>query len=120
MCTPPEAMKKFEFAMKNQWMKEYLATPATDTDSLFYRQNTVNKTLTLPFYRHTDCHGSKNTCGCYPKRTSTCFPATAPLSCPPMLHRTKLAEAPRSPDDVILPSRATIVKNYTMKIAREW
>lgn len=117
MCTLSEFMEKLEFVSQNQWMKDYLASPPKEGDSMFYQQNTVNKTLTLPFYRKTDAYGKK--CGCYRNRSGKCFPASAPICCPPMLYRTKASARPRSPTDVQLPSHRTLIDNFTMKLEKK-
>lgn len=115
MCTPTNDMKNFDFIRKNMWMKEYLSTPRSDADPMFYQQNHVNKTLTLPFYRKTFARKPH----CYRDRTQKCFPATAPISCPPMVHRTVHAMRPRAATDVALPSRRALLANYTLKLEQK-
>lgn len=116
MCSTPEFTKKFQYIRLNILMKEHLSSTFSDADPMFYRQNTFNKTLTLPFYRKK--FGKK--IGCYPNRTEKCFPAKAPISCPPMVHRTVYSTRPKATNDVILPSRETLQKTYTLKIDKKF
>jgi hypothetical protein len=109
MCSNEKIMKKFEFIMKNKQMKEHLALTPLETSSIFYQDNRVNKTLTLPHFQSKRC-SSHN---CYETRTMRCFPTSAPLCCPPMLPRTKLALQP--PSNVKAPSRRALMELYTVR-----
>ena len=117
MCTPADRMRKFHFILKNKAMKSHLALPPSTTSPIYYRQNTVNKTLTLPFYQFKGCLKSS---GCYRKRAMKCFPTAGPFSCPPMLPRTKFAERPSSPNDVVIPTHKALIKAYTLKVDKRF
>lgn len=122
-CTPEEIkeerQKKFNEFMKNRAMKEHLVAPKPSSSALFYQQNHVNKTLTLPFFR---CKNKEN-CGSrkdYPCRTGECFPETGPLAGKPMVHRTKYSARPASPHDVALPTHRTLHDTYTLKLDKRF
>lgn len=114
-CGMEAMMKRFKFQQANQKMKEHLALPTQETSSLFYQQNNTNKSLTLPYYRLPKCTKSKDMWG-HRNRASKCFPEAAPLACSPMVHRTKAATRPLSPNDVIKPTHQTLKGTFTLKI----
>ena len=114
-----ELMKKFDFQLKNFMMKEHLASQRSGADSLFYQQNTINKPFALPFYRKKN-EANRSKCGSYPCRSGRCFPAAAPLTGGPKVHRTKGSERPRSPNDVKIPSHQTLLKNFTLKVDKRF
>lgn len=118
MCSVKALMKEVEFVGMSKLMKEHLALPVSETSSLFYRQNHVNKTLTLPFYQHNRCRPIKPSC--YRSRAGKCFPAAAPLCCPPMVHRTKQPIRPREPNDVQLPTHKFLLKAFTLKVDKRF
>lgn len=112
-----DLMQKFDFISRNKLMKEHLAQPPSEASSMFYRQNEFNKPLSLPFFQFKGC---QSVCHCYPQRRSRCFPAAAPISCLPMVHRTKFAERPVSGDEVRIPTRDSVRKTYTIKLDKRF
>lgn len=109
MCTPTDIMKHVDYIMMNTIMKEHLSSPPPpESGVLFYQQNHVNKTLTLPFYR-------KNHAG---NRPGKCFPGPAPVGS--SVHGTVYATRPRAKDDVQLPSHETLRQNYTLKVDKKF
>lgn len=120
-CSPPDTTKKFDFYLKNMMMKEYLVLPKSTASSAFYQQNHVNKTLTLPVhYPDRRCKQVGKACGFYPCRAGKCFPEAAPRCCPPMVHRTKQAERPRSHTDVEIPTHKFLHETFTLKIDKRF
>lgn len=110
-------LQKFDFVLRNKMMKEHLALPPSETSSIFYRQNEFNKPLSLPFFQFKDCH---SVCNCYPQRRSRCFPTAAPISCLPMVHRTRFSDRPLSGDEVRIPTRDSLRKTYTIKLDKRF
>lgn len=114
-----ELMKKIDMEQKNALMKEHFALEPSVESSLFYQQNTFNKPLSLSFYRKKNEPNFRK-CDNYPCRSGRCFPASAPLACTPMVHRTKGPDRPRSPNDVLIPSHQTLHKKFTIKIDKRF
>lgn len=115
MCSfnPEDFMRHVDYIMLNTVMKECISSPPqSDTGVFFYRQNTVNKTLT-----HPKCANKTNSNRIGP-RTGKCFPAEAPYGSP--MHRTVLGTRPLAADDVKLPSKQTLRENYTMKVDKKF
>lgn len=109
--------RKFDFILQNKMMKEHLALPPSETSSVFYRQNQFNKPLSLPHFQFKGCLSD---CHCYPQRRSRCFPNAAPISCLPMVHRTKFASRPMTSNELRLPSRESLRKIYTIKLDKRF
>ena len=107
-------IKKINFKMQNNWMKQYLETPKQDGHELFYRQNQSNKVSAMQnfqsFKRFKKCNKH------YPCRSGKCFPHTAPLCHQPMLYRPAVVGRARLGNEVQIPARKVVFKTYTRKL----
>jgi hypothetical protein len=109
MCTPEAFMEHVDYVLMNTVMKECITSPPPpDTGVLFFRQNTFNRTLSLPHYQNK----TKSS------KQGKCFPATAPHGS--SIHRTVFASRPLAADDVKLPSKQALLDNYTRKIDKKF
>lgn len=118
-CSSPELLHKFKTIVDNQWMKWYLNQPKPEGDSIFYQTNEFNKSTNLIHWQSKPV----KRCSPYPFRTSSCFPAEAPLSCHPMRHRPVGATRPLTDKEIVRPlvsNRKELIKAFTFKLDKRF